>query len=134
VADSGGKHFDFTEEAGLTPGEARTLRMPVVDSAGVDVASFAGWEVNFYLLTAANWQTDGTAALSAAAIFERSEIGSPSLDIGTPPNVDVPIQVADWGGGAAQMPLTRARYWYELWRSDTGNVTRLAKGWIEVVH
>lgn len=110
---SGGVRHDFMVSDGLTPGEDRTLRFPTVDGDGADVTTFAGWAVAFYLL-------DNLADAAGEAIVTKTTAGG--ITISAPPNIDVALEPADTSGLD-----TRGRA-YELWRTDAGNVRRLAYG------
>lgn len=133
MPESGGVRHDFTRDQGLTPYTDRTLRLVAEDANGVAITSFAGWEADFFLVLETQRSVNGVANLQAAALFDRDEADAVPINLGTPPNVDVPIQVADWGAGAGQIPDAGARYWYEAWRTDAGNVERIAYGYLEVI-
>lgn len=112
---SGGVRYDFTTEDNFTQGENRTIRIPIEDSAGDPVVSFSGWEFTFYILTALN--KNDTPLITV----EDADISS------TAPNVDVPLVPADTAD------LKARTYFYELWRTDTNNVIRLAYGQFPII-
>lgn len=118
---SGGIRYDFKEADNLTPGEKRTLRFPVKDSDGANVASFSGWEFEFFLLSALS-EADGLADLRTEATVD---IENASITASAP-NVDVPLTASDWPAAGT--------YAYELWRVDSGNEGRLAYGSFPVIH
>ena len=118
---SGGIRYDFKEADNLTPGEARTLRFPVKNSAGANVSSFSGWEFEFFVIATLD-EADGLTSLRAEAAVD---VENASITASAP-NVDVPLTSSDW-------PVA-GTYAYELWRVDTGNENRLAYGIFPVIH
>ena len=126
--DSGGIRTNIGANQNITPYEDRTLRFVAVDENGDAVANFTNWEVDFFWLTKLT-VADGVDALALAADFVRTEITATPIDLGTVPNIDVPLRVADW---TSEM-VGRTGHAFEVWRTDAGNVRRLAYGEIEVV-
>lgn len=121
---SGGIYSAFLEDEALTPGEDRTLRWVVKDGAGANVSDMAGWTVTVYWLDDGGRKlADGPTALDAIDIFKATAVTSAA------PHADLVLAAADW----VTYSLTAIRYEYELWRTDTGNVRRLAYGPIQVV-
>jgi hypothetical protein len=111
---SGAIEQDFEN---ITPGEAITLRHAVEDSAGAAIASFSGWTAATYITS--NRAPNGLAELAAAALLTIT----PTLSV---PNISSAITAANWTTLSAAM-VARI-YYYELWRTDSGNETRLAYG------
>lgn len=114
MADTGALKVNITSAAGLTLGEDRTLRYVVKDSNGMNVSDFSGWTFGWYLLPRQNMPTDDTDVL----LTKTSASGISA----TAPNVDVSLDPADTDD------LTARTYFYELWRTDTADVVRLAYG------
>ena len=113
--------FPATGES-ITPGEAITLRWTVEDSAGVNVASFAGWTVKLFI-TNTRGAANGLTELEAGSLLEISEADTLTKSV---PNVSAGLTPANWAALNADM---KARvYYYELWRTDSTNETRLAYG------
>lgn len=120
---SGGYEQDFgtTTTDRITPGEKITLRWAVQDSAGTAVTSFATWTAKLFILNSRG-VANGLTQLEAGSLLEVD----PSLAV---PNIDAIITAANWATLSSTM---KARiYYYELWRTDAGNETRLAYGKIE---
>ena len=118
---SGGKRQDILGEAGLTPGEKRTIRFVVKDSADVDIVSFTGWTFKFYLVSGLH-TLDNLTNLEASATLKIAVTGA------TAPNVDVPLSVDNTKN------LAPKKWAYELWRNDSGNERRLAYGIFQLIH
>lgn len=113
--------FPATGES-ITPGEAITLRWAVEDSAGAAIASFAGWTVKLFI-TNTRGAANGLTELEAGSLLEISEADTLSKSV---PNVSAGMTPANWATLNADM---KARvYYYELWRTDSTNETRLAYG------
>lgn len=118
MPSGGGIRFDIGAEWNITPGEKRDFLIPVVDGDGDPIPDMTGWDVKFFLL---RWLSDanGIPELEAGAILEKGGV------LGAP-NVQFSMLPGDWTvDGALLKPRT---YWYELWRTDTGNEGRLAYG------
>ena len=114
MANTGALKANITSAAGLTLGEDRTIRFVVKDSNGANVSSFSGWTFGWYLLPRQNMATD-----DADVLLTKTSASGISA---TAPNVDVSLDPADTGD------LTARTYFYELWRTDSEDVTRLAYG------
>ena len=111
---SGAIEQDFSN---ITPGESITLRHAVEDENGDAVNSFGGWSAQTYLLSTR--QPNGLTELAADALLTIT----PTLSA---PNISTAISASDWATLSAEF-VARA-YYYELWRTDSGNETRLAFG------
>ena len=114
MTNTGGMKAVISADAALTPGEDRTLRFAVEDEDGVAVSSFAGWTFAWYLLPRQN-----TPRTSADVLLTKTSSGGIASSV---PNVDVALDPAD------TLTFQARTYFYELWRTDTGNVVRLAYG------
>lgn len=109
--------YDFTEEDGITYGENRTLRIPnVVDDDGDPIVSFVGWTFSAFIVRS-EFDAQGLTDLAATG--------------GNLAKVDIVNQIAP----VLLFPLTPTTlpkppfvYWYEIWRTDTGNHRRMAHG------
>lgn len=101
-------------------GEQKTIRFTVTDNSGVNVADFTGWAVAWFLLASAT--VNGTIAeLTASAKLTKTS-GAGDIDLSVPPFVDVNIDAADTAS------FTAGTYFFECWRTDTGNERRLSYG------
>ena len=130
MADSGGIRQDIGADQHITPLENRTLRFAAEDADGDAIVGSSGWEVDFFWVESFT-TGDGITLLTEDADFVRTEAdGSNPIDLDVEPNIDVPIVPGDW---TATM-LARRPQAYELWRTDTDNVRRIAYGTIAVEH
>lgn len=111
TAQTGSIKADITSDAHLTPGEDRTVRWVCKDENGTNISDFTGWTFAFYLLP-----SQRTALTSSDVLLTKT---ASSL---TAPNIDITFAVADTSD------ITPRAYFYELWRTDTGNKIRLAYG------
>jgi hypothetical protein len=118
---SGAIEQDFSN---ITPGEAITLRWAIEDSAGVAIPSFASpWAAKVFI-TNTRGAANGLTELEAGSLLEID----PTLAV---PNISAAMTPANWATMSAEM---QARvYYYELWRTDSGNETRLAYGKITTI-
>lgn len=121
---SGGIRYDFSEDDGFTQHENRTIRLPILSDATTFVNSISGWEWNFYIFDALK---DNRDALATGALISKLNAditpGSATFeDLGTGPCIDIPIAPADTAGMKAK------DYYYEAYRVDTDNQTRVAYG------
>ena len=125
---SGGIEQDFPASGeSLTPGEAITLRWTVKDSAGASVSSFSGWTVKLFI-TNTRGAANGLTELEAGSLLEISESDTLTKSV---PTVSAGFTVANWATLSSEM---KARvYYYELWRTDSTNETRLAFGKITAI-
>lgn len=108
---SGGIRHDFTAADNINRGEHRPFRIPVEDENGDPVTSFAGWEVEFYLL--------------AAIGDERADALLTKLDVDFTkivPNAFFDFSDDDWDSISVQP------YAYRFWRVDAGHEVQLASG------
>lgn len=114
--------FPATGES-ITPGEQITLRWAIEDSAGAAVSSFSGWTAKTFI-TNTRGAANGLTELEAGSLLEIT----PTLSV---PNIDSAITPANWATMSSEM---QARvYYYETWRTDSGNETRLAYGKITAI-
>lgn len=131
-AGSGGVRFDFTEAFALTFGEDRTLRHPVYDSAGVLIADVSGYAAGLRVMAELSDLDEWIAASSAETFLHYTTGGSGIVGSGS--NLDTSLAVANWlGMQPSPVRVTPGVYWYELWRTDTGDTRRLAYGLFEVI-
>lgn len=119
MAESGGIRFDYTEEAHLVPGEDRTLRIRARDADDDEINDFTGYEFAFYFL-----RTEDQPI--AEALFTKTT--GAGITTSSPPFVDVSIARADW------VDFAPGSYWYECYRTDTGNYNRVAYGLMRLLH
>lgn len=114
---TGSLRANITSDANLTQGEDRTLRWVVKDVDGVDVVSFSGWTFAWYLMRALT--DDHADALITKTSSSGIATSAPDVDV----SID-PVDTADLNSGG---------YVYELWRTDTNNVIRLAYGTVPII-
>lgn len=120
MSETGGIRAIISTAASLTMGEDRTLRWTVLDADGVAVASFSGWTFGWYLLP-----NQRTARTDTDVIITKTSGSGISSSV---PDVDVAIDPAD-----TLTAVKAGTYFYELWRTDTNNVIRLAYGPIQFI-
>lgn len=120
MTSTGSLKANISSDANLTLGEDRTLRWVVYDVDGVAVPSFSGWTFGWYLLPAQS--TSRTSADVLIAKTTGSGVTSTAA-----PDVDVAVDPAD------TIDLKAGTYFYELWRTDTNSVVRLAFGSIVLI-
>ena len=116
---SGGVRTNIGAGDNFTPGEDRTGRWAVVDANDDAETDFTGWTFAWYLVRSLD-TAQGVTKLAARALITKTS--GDGIDSSTEPNVDVTIDAAD------SVELAPGTYAYELWRTDSGNVRRLAYG------
>lgn len=109
---SGALFQPITTRSALTIGEDRTLRFVVEDENAAAIASFSGWTFSWYLLPRLKTARTATEVILTKAVVTQ-----------TAPNVDVTIDPAD-----TLTAVTAGTKFYELWRTNTDTVARLAYG------
>ena len=115
---SGGVRSDVTAVHNFVPGETRTLRFLIQGSDGRPVAKMPGWRCVLYFLPREG-MTGGPVRLARAALFT---VGGEDTCRCASPYVEVQIPSAQTTEVAA------GDYFYQLWRTDRGNESRLAYG------
>lgn len=117
---SGSLIANIGPDQNMTQGEDRPIRHRVTDENGDPVLSFSGWTFAWYLLYKLNGELSGENL-----IFVKTTAGG---DI-TPsaPNVTITIEPED------TEDLKAGTYFYEFWRTDSGNKVRLARGTVSII-
>ena len=114
--------YDLKEHHALVLGSARTLIFSVVDDDGSPIDSFAGYELEFFVIDSlhSNPGLDNLRNNSAVYITNENIVKDT-------PYAQIDIGADDW-------PETIGMWYYTLWRVDGNNPRPLAFGEYPVIH
>lgn len=121
---SGGRRYDIPRDQNITPGEYRSFAIDIYDGND-ELVDAEGWGLALFIV---EWLSSGNGIdeLEDVALLQKDSTITVDGAVATipflPPDLLPP-----------NLPKGPRMYFYEFWRTDSGNVRRLSFGEFPVV-